>query len=1088
MALDKNLFQNWVEGQQFTARDYVYERNLIIDYINEELITQEEVLAGLFDTRYYTETELNPAAAAGANVLDARYYTETELNAGQLNSLYYTESEINGFLTTEQNRISRLESKFDATVLAENDQLIDQALNTDSDVEFNQVTTPTAIVNGVNVGTTLANKTDIGHSHVITDITDLTDNFYTETEVDDALALKIDATEKGVANGVATLDGDGRLPVSQLPLETIVFRGTFGSVNSTTGGDLPSNGSLEKGDFYICDTDAFVSTVAGVTFDNGDKAIYTGTAWSKIDNNETVTSVNGDIGDVVLDYTDVGAAPLVHEHDWTDLTSGVPTTVAGYGITDAYTKTELDGGQLDNRYYTENELINGGAIDGRYYTEVELDAGQLDNRYYTETELDAGQLDNRYYTETELDPLAAQGSNVLDARYYTNDEIINGVLDERYYTETELDSALALKLNTSLKGAPNGLAELGADGKVPAGQLPSYVDDVLEYTNLAGFPATGETGKIYVALDTLKTYRWSGSAYVEIAANEVNSVNGYTGVVTVSDADIAVDASGFTGVLDTDATNVELALAELDAHTHAYSEITDKPSLYTQAQVDALLAEKADVANLSATITLYDNTVSELTATNLQDAVDELDALIAQNTSVIKIQRFVITNPDNGDGTFSYVFNGNPAATAPLVGGEYQFPLQESVEYIVGQNRLEIKVNNDVNYYSPDTEISEINTSTVGVTHALQTNDEVFIKVYQGLDSVALTVQDGSITTLKLSTPLQNKISSYDSHLAITDGNPHGVDKADVGLGNVTNDAQVKADPAGSIDGNVATWLGTSGDALGTGYGVQTTLSSSTGDLVRADAIQTAVDTINSAIAGKQDTLVSATNIKTLNGSSLLGSGNLELEIPAVTIDTTAPSSPNEGDLWWDSTSAVLYIYYNDGVQTQWVSVSYADVDAAINNLIANAPAALDTLNELAAALGDDPNFATTIAADIAAKADQTDLDTLETTVDGKADKNASFVTISANHTLVLTDAGKVLEATNSAAITVTVPTNATIAFPVGTQIAVLRNGAGTVTFAGASGVTVNSKDSALAIAGQYASAALLKIDTDEWQLVGSLE
>lgn len=57
------------------------------------------------------------------------------------------------------------------------------------------------------------------------------------------------------------------------------------------------------------------------------------------------------------------------------------------------------------------------------------------------------------------------------------------------------------------------------DGKVPASQLPSYVDDVLEYANLAAFPGTGETGKIYVAIDTNKTYRWSGSAYVEISAS-----------------------------------------------------------------------------------------------------------------------------------------------------------------------------------------------------------------------------------------------------------------------------------------------------------------------------------------------------------------------------------------------------------------------------------------------------------------------------------------------------------------------------------------------------------------------------------------
>lgn len=119
--------------------------------------------------------------------------------------------------------------------------------------------------------------------------------------------------------------------------------------------------------------------------------------------------------------------------------------------------------------------------------------------------------------------------------------------DDRYFTEAEVTAALALKAalaspvftgtpqaptpadgdNTTklattayldrLRAAANGLATLDGSGKVPAGQLPSYVDDVLEYANTGAFPGTGETAKIYVALDTNKTYRWSGSAYVEIS-------------------------------------------------------------------------------------------------------------------------------------------------------------------------------------------------------------------------------------------------------------------------------------------------------------------------------------------------------------------------------------------------------------------------------------------------------------------------------------------------------------------------------------------------------------------------------------------
>jgi hypothetical protein len=53
--------------------------------------------------------------------------------------------------------------------------------------------------------------------------------------------------------------------------------------------------------------------------------------------------------------------------------------------------------------------------------------------------------------------------------------------------------------------------------KVPASQLPSYVDDVLEYPTLSGFPITGESGKIYVALDSNKLYRWSGTTYIEVS-------------------------------------------------------------------------------------------------------------------------------------------------------------------------------------------------------------------------------------------------------------------------------------------------------------------------------------------------------------------------------------------------------------------------------------------------------------------------------------------------------------------------------------------------------------------------------------------
>ncbi len=74
-------------------------------------------------------------------------------------------------------------------------------------------------------------------------------------------------------------------------------------------------------------------------------------------------------------------------------------------------------------------------------------------------------------------------------------------------------------IKVAQKGVNGGVATIGADGKIPSSQLPSYVDDVLEYDKLASFPETGESGKIYTAIDTGKIYRWSGSTYTEISSS-----------------------------------------------------------------------------------------------------------------------------------------------------------------------------------------------------------------------------------------------------------------------------------------------------------------------------------------------------------------------------------------------------------------------------------------------------------------------------------------------------------------------------------------------------------------------------------------
>lgn len=102
----------------------------------------------------------------------------------------------------------------------------------------------------------------------------------------------------------------------------------------------------------------------------------------------------------------------------------------------------------------------------------------------------------------------------MSGTYVPVDTTING---KSLSSNVTLGAADVGAIPTTAKGAADGVATLGSDGKVPASQLPSYVDDVLEYDNRVAFPATGEDGKIYIAKDTNLTYRWSGSTYVEIS-------------------------------------------------------------------------------------------------------------------------------------------------------------------------------------------------------------------------------------------------------------------------------------------------------------------------------------------------------------------------------------------------------------------------------------------------------------------------------------------------------------------------------------------------------------------------------------------
>lgn len=122
------------------------------------------------------------------------------------------------------------------------------------------------------------------------------------------------------------------------------------------------------------------------------------------------------------------------------------------------------------------------------------------------------------------------GLKVMSQKVVT--ELLNDKLDKWYVVQTTGDSTDKVM---SQKAVTDNFARL-VDGKVPESQLPSYVDDVVEYDSKSAFPVTGEEGKIYVDKSTNLTYRWSGSTYIQVGGGDLALENG-TGDVLIQTTD-----------------------------------------------------------------------------------------------------------------------------------------------------------------------------------------------------------------------------------------------------------------------------------------------------------------------------------------------------------------------------------------------------------------------------------------------------------------------------------------------------------------------------------------------------------------------
>ncbi|MCL2062590.1 MAG: hypothetical protein FWH03_08235 [Firmicutes bacterium] len=211
--------------------------------------------------------------------------------------------------------------------------------------------------------------------------------------------------ERGVANGIATLDENIKIPLSQLPDAILGQMLHAGSWNADTGSaSLTTNAKAlldsaenqitltndtasitgyraNQGNYYITGT---AGTFAGISFDAGDWLVAQDNGWGKIDNSDAVVSVNGKLGAVVLSAADVGLGNVTNESKTTMFTnpsfSGTPT-ILGKG--EIATKTDIEDAVVQGGFVVCDNLISNetsvalSANQGRVLNEVKVNSSEI---------------------------------------------------------------------------------------------------------------------------------------------------------------------------------------------------------------------------------------------------------------------------------------------------------------------------------------------------------------------------------------------------------------------------------------------------------------------------------------------------------------------------------------------------------------------------------------------------------------------------------------------------------------------------------------------------------------------------------------
>lgn len=316
------------------------------------------------------------------------------------------------------------------------------------------------------------------------------------------------------------------------------------------------------------------------------------------------------------------------------------------------------------------------------------------------------------------------------------------------------------------KGAPNGLASLNESGIIPSAQLPSYVDDVIEVDTFSNLPGTGESGKIYIVQDTNLTYRWSGTAYVEISKSLALGETSSTAY------------PGDKGKATTDKLNKTSDKVVVGPTTVNPS--TDKIVLKYQTHFTSTNSDSEDSHTINAATTSQAGLMSSSDKTKLDGLKDQAGITSDINAVQTNLETHINNKSNPHKVTKDQVGLGNVDNTS-----DKDKPLSDAAKEAINEVKTLITSSGtDLSNHIKDyTNPHRVTAEQVGLGNVNNTSD--LDKPISNATQKELDKLDAKID--KINTDQGTDLSAHLRDFS----NPHKVTKEQIGLGNVDNTADL---------------------------------------------------------------------------------------------------------------------------------------------------------------------------------------------------------------------------------------------------------------------------------------------------------